>query len=57
MTVIKFLFFIRALAAIEPIIFVAYFSIIFPRAVSYFNPAMVRLIFIHGMGRVSIIGG
>ena len=55
MTVIKLLVFIIAHGAIEPRIFVACFSIVFPRAVSSFHPVTVRLVFLHCMGSVRII--
>ena len=55
MTVIKFLVFVRERGAIEPGLFIASFIIMFPRAVSYFHPATVRLICIHCMSMVRII--
>ena len=55
MTVIKFIVFIRACRAIEPLLFIAFFIIMFLTAVSYFHPATVRIIFPHRMGRVRII--
>ena len=55
MTLIKFLVFIISIGAIEPRIFVAIVFVVFPRAVSAFQSATVRLIFIHFMGRVRII--
>ena len=55
MTVMKFIVFIRERGEIQPHLFVAYYFIMFPRSVSYFHPAMVRLIFIHGMEKLSII--
>ena len=42
MTIIKFLVFIRERGSIEPCIFVAYFLITFPTAVSYFRPTKVK---------------
>ena len=55
MTVIEFLVFIRACGAIEPHLFVVSFFIMFPRAVFYFHPATVSLVFINVMAMVSII--
>ena len=54
MTVIMFLVFIRARGAAEPR-FCSIFFIMFPRAVSSFHPATVRLVFLHGVDRVRII--
>ena len=55
MTLIKFLLFIRARGAIESCLFVASFFIMFPTALSYFHPAIVRLVFDFCMGGFSII--
>ena len=55
MKVIKFLVFVGACGAIEPRLFVASYFVMFPIAVSFFCPATVRLIFLHGMAVVRIV--
>ena len=42
MTMIKFPVFIRACGSIESCLFVAYFLVMFPTAVSYFQPTGVE---------------
>ena len=55
MTLMKFLVFTIACGAIEPRLVVVSYFVILTIAVYYFHPAMVRLIFIHGMAMVRII--
>ena len=55
MTIIKSLFLIRACGAIEPCIFVAYYSTMFPTAVSSVEPTFQRHIFPHNMESIRII--
>ena len=49
MTIIKFLVFIWACGSIEPCLFVAYFSAVFPTAVSYVYTTFHRHIFLQNM--------
>ena len=49
MTIIKSLVFIRAYGAIEPCLFVEYYSTMFPRALSSVDPNFQRHIFFRNM--------
>ena len=55
MTIIKFLVFIRACGTIEPCIFVAYFSTMFPTTVSYVDSTFQRHIFLQNMESIMTI--
>ena len=55
MTMIKFIFLIRACGAIEPYIFVAYFFTMFPKAVSSVDSTSERHILLHNMESIRII--
>ena len=54
MTIIKILVFVRACGAIEPCLFIAYYSTMFPTAVSSVDPTFQRYIFLHNMYSISI---
>ena len=49
MTIVEFLVFVRSCGAIEPCLFVAYYSTMFPTAVSSVDPKFQRQIFLHNM--------
>ena len=55
MTVIYFPLFIILHGTLEPSISVESYVIMFPISVSYFHPATVIIIFLHGMEMVRII--
>ena len=55
MAVIKSLVFITPRGVKETFLFVASLLITFPTALSYFHPAMVRIIFLHVVAMVRII--
>ena len=55
MTIIKYIVLIRACWSIEPCIFVVYFLIMFPTAISSFKPTKERHIFLHNMEIIRII--
>ena len=55
MKIIKPLVFIISCGGIEPCLFVAYVSTMFPTTVSSFHPSKVRLKFIHNIEGIRII--
>ena len=55
MTIIKFLDFIRACGAIEPCLFVAYFSAMFPATVSSVESTFQRHFFLQNMDSIRIV--
>ena len=55
MTIIKFLFLIRACGVIGPCLFVASYLTMFPKAVSSVDPTFERHIFLHNMESIRII--
>ena len=55
MKIIKLIFLIRACGSTEDFIFVAYFLIMFPTAVSSVHPTLERHIILHNMESIRII--
>ena len=53
MTIIKILVFFRACGAIEPCLFIAYYSTMFPTAVYSVDPTFQGYIFLHNMYSIS----